>query len=850
MPMDIYGYISTIALFIYSSIFLVLLASKKTRLIKSFLCLLMTMIAWSGGSMLMRWQVYPSYVFWYHVSISGLLLMAWAYFCFLSNFVEKPTGPWGRIYLALMAAIALANVATGVFLQPPRRIVLGDEVRFEYTITWPVIFLFLAVGWVIGHSIVRFAGAYRQKPIYRRQFRPVIQGIVLLFLGHAALMLPVFSGFPIDILAGVGNAVLLLYALVQKRLFKLKLLASESVCYLVGMFVTFLLFCNLEPYLMEAINDLIPAAAEYSVMLFALFFLLCAGVFSLLWRVLVNNVFVREENRQAEALREYSMQVPRLLDVQDIMEKTVDVIREGINVGGVYICLRDPKTGDYAARYSDRPLQDLSFALRANSPLAAMLCREKCVTWRQFESSVAYKAMWESEKNQLRSLEICGSIALLGDEGDMPGLILLAEPSGRQRLSQQDLQWGISVASVASMALKNADLYEQAYQEARLDDLTGLLNRKYFYQTLEQEFEKTRESTLALMIVNVDDFKLYNQLYGQREGDLALRRIAGIIQSSVGSNGSVARYSGKEFAVLLPRYDVLAARTLAESVRDQVYNMNRQSVDHKFKVLTLSIGISVAPFDACTSKELLDNADMAVYHVKHSGKNGIEIFQSVLRKEGQEVEKRDHTHIYEEYEQTVLALMAAIDAKDHYTFSHSHNVAYYATALAKAAGLNADMVEIVRQAALLHDIGKIGVPEPVLNKKGRLTQEEYEQMQGHVEAAVDIIRHLPALDYIVPAVIGHHERYDGGGYPRRIGGEDIPLLARILCIADSFDAMTSERCYKKAVSLERGIQILQEEAGRQFDPELVPVFVEELDSGRIQLASQVVGQWPAVQPAE
>ena len=99
-------------------------------------------------------------------------------------------------------------------------------------------------------------------------------------------------------------------------------------------------------------------------------------------------------------------------------------------------------------------------------------------------------------------------------------------------------------------------------------------------------------------------------------------------------------------------------------------------------------------------------------------------------------------------------------------------------------------------------------------------------------------RYLPALDYIIPAVIGHHERYDGRGYPRRIGGEDIPLLARILCIADSFDAMTSKRCYKEAVSLERGIQILTEEAGRQFDPKLVPVFVAELKRGGIQLASQ------------
>ena len=180
-------------------------------------------------------------------------------------------------------------------------------------------------------------------------------------------------------------------------------------------------------------------------------------------------------------------------------------------------------------------------------------------------------------------------------------------------------------------------------------------------------------------------------------------------------------------------------------------------------------------------------------------------------------------------------MTAAIDAKDHYTFSHSTNVAYYATALATTLGMNEDMVEIIRQAALLHDVGKIGIPEYILNKAERLTDEEYETIKGHVEASIDIIRHLPSLDYVIPAVIGHHERYDGKGYPRRIAGEDIPLTARILCVADSFDAMTSKRCYKKAFSLNVAREKLLQDAGKQFDPNLVVKFVECLDNGTISL---------------
>ena len=157
------------------------------------------------------------------------------------------------------------------------------------------------------------------------------------------------------------------------------------------------------------------------------------------------------------------------------------------------------------------------------------------------------------------------------------------------------------------------------------------------------------------------------------------------------------------------------------------------------------------------------------------------------------------------------------------------------TELAKALNLNSDVIEIVRQAALLHDIGKIGIPESILNKPGRLTDDEYDVIKGHVEASIGIIRHLPSLDYVIPAVIGHHERYDGKGYPRRIAGEDIPLTARILCVADSFDAMTSKRCYKKAFPLDVAREKLLQDAGKQFDPELVRKFVECLDNGTINL---------------
>ena len=158
--------------------------------------------------------------------------------------------------------------------------------------------------------------------------------------------------------------------------------------------------------------------------------------------------------------------------------------------------------------------------------------------------------------------------------------------------------------------------------------------------------------------------------------------------------------------------------------------------------------------------------------------------------------------------------------------------------MAYACGLSEESVEIIREAGLLHDIGKIGIPEHILNKPGALTDEEYETMKGHVENSVSIIRHLPSLDYVIPAVIGHHERYDGRGYPRRIAGEDIPLSARILCIADSFDAMVSKRSYKKAYEVEFALQEIEKQSGRQFDYKLADIFVNLVRNGKITIPNE------------
>ena len=202
--MDIYGYISAIAVFVYACQFLIFLAVKKNRVVRQFLVLLFTMICWTGGSLLMRWQMPPDYVFWYHVSLGGLLLMSYAYYRFMNAFVDRPGSGADKLYLVILLAVFLGNIPSGFFMRWPVMVQRGDRVEFVYdAIHWPVVFLFLIEGVVILHGMANLIGAYRDKPYLRGQLRPVIWGIAILFLGHAAMLLPVFSGFPVDILGGI-----------------------------------------------------------------------------------------------------------------------------------------------------------------------------------------------------------------------------------------------------------------------------------------------------------------------------------------------------------------------------------------------------------------------------------------------------------------------------------------------------------------------------------------------------------------------------------------------------------------------------------------------------------------------
>jgi putative nucleotidyltransferase with HDIG domain len=269
---------------------------------------------------------------------------------------------------------------------------------------------------------------------------------------------------------------------------------------------------------------------------------------------------------------------------------------------------------------------------------------------------------------------------------------------------------------------------------------------------------------------------------------------------------------------------------MIEKIRKNVEESFLLSPDIR-EFLTVSVGAACSPEHGSQLEELISKAFEAVLDSKQSGRNKSILYNTSNNHIDGDLQQSVQSKIKEAYISSTYALAATIDAKDHYTYGHSNNVAELSVALAVELGFEGEDLQLIHNAGLLHDIGKVGIPESVLLKKGFLTTTEMDTMRSHVVQSINIIKHIPNLVDTIPIIISHHEKFDGQGYPRGISGENIPILGRVICIADAFDAMTTDRPYRKGLSVEQALYELKKHAGTQFDPQLVDLFVEMIKRG-------------------
>lgn len=369
------------------------------------------------------------------------------------------------------------------------------------------------------------------------------------------------------------------------------------------------------------------------------------------------------------------------------------------------------------------------------------------------------------------------------------------------------------------------------------DGLTGVFNHRYFHDSLKEKIilsEKNGEP-ISMIFVDIDYFKHYNDLYGHQRGDEVLRTIGNILKKNIRSTDIAARYGGEEFALILPNTTEEQALLIADRIRSVIEKTKFYGEENQPSgVLTASMGVSVFPVKAKSDIELIKSADDALYRAKFFNKNRVETYTSILDDLKNDIDERDV-----ELVTSIKTLISVINAKDRYTYGHSERVVLYSRLLAQKLSLSKEEEDTLIYGAYMHDIGKINIAQDILMKKMPLLPEEWNMLKQHPENGVEIIKPVKSLQNMIPIILHHHEKYNGTGYPGNLKGEEIPYLARVLTVVDSFDAMTSNRPYNKRKTYEEAIIELRNFSGIQFDPIIAEKFIEVIEENKDRLDSLV-----------
>ena len=470
--------------------------------------------------------------------------------------------------------------------------------------------------------------------------------------------------------------------------------------------------------------------------------------------------------------------------------------------------------------------------------------------------------------------------------------VLYVESAEPVEFSEEEILLLGTLADLIAGALHNALSFQKAQEQAITDGLTGVKTHRFFMEALSAEWKRSTRAgrAFALVLMDLDRFKFVNDFYGHLEGDLVLQRVGHILETNCRRSDVVSRYGGDEFVILMPETSMEQARQLASKLRGWV------SADPllREKNISASFGIACYPLHGSSPQELIQVADASMYLSKHQGGNAVstadhfdvnearkwkrdvlEAYLGVTLKRLFSTGPDAFEEIYQRLKQfteslaateagngglapsagtaqpgsqslpqavldTVTSLAFAIDAKDHYTQGHSQKVSAYAALIAEAMDMSDAEVEEIRLGAVLHDIGKVGIPENILNKNGPLNPDEWDTMKSHVEFGARILEPLSPLARIREMVLHHHEYYDGSGYPQCLAGEKIPLGARIIAVADAYDTITSDRTYKKGRAAVDALAELERCSNAQFDGRIVEVFVRtmrQLPNPIIEVAS-------------
>lgn len=773
------------------------LNTEKSKAVRYFQMILATCLLWTGGAVLMRMQLYPGIAFWFNVSLLGLLLMPVCIYFFLF-FVLNIRRYYFLIAVTVITCIVVVcNGIFGMMISPPRIVMReADTIAFTYTLENGVYVLLAAEVVAFVYVIVIAHKKIAGNRAIKWRLMPLWLGALFVLAGNMLELMP-GNIFPYDTLGGLLMACCFAHIMYKQYLFDVSHRITIGVIYTMALVIAFLPIGSITAQ-SESIMKNLGSIDKFFPMITVVLMVWGIFVFGIAFH-LAERMLERKKQEQLEKLKIFQRDTASLFEEEKLYGKIIKAVRQLNENADVYIFVKKE--------------EEAEFEIVSKS--------EHCAEMTETEKREVISSLYAQDLNEHPE------ISLLKCDGVIYGFIYLNVKS-KIKMNYIEEECYRQIGAYASICLKNINIYQKVYQVSIHDELTGLYNRFYYKEYIEKAWNHKKIQSIIYM--DLDDFKLLNELYGEACGDAILTWCGQKIKGTVGERGATFRMGSNEFLVFVHDMEKEQLLRLAEEIRESIA-VTEAEKPRVLQPITFSMGIAVYPENASNADELLRQAKKTVFFAKRNGKNRVELYEV-----GVESAKNEDTVTkrYEEILPTIYALTAAIDAKDSFTFEHSCQVSEYAVLLARETGLNTNEVQMVKEAGLLHDIGKIGIPEHILKKQGKLTAEEYDIMKTHVENSIEMIHFLPNMDYVIPAVMSHHERYDGNGYPRGLAGEEIPLLGRILAICDSFDAMLSKRSYKEPMPIEYAMAELERNKGSQFDPKLAETFIKLVSEKKIE----------------
>jgi len=441
--------------------------------------------------------------------------------------------------------------------------------------------------------------------------------------------------------------------------------------------------------------------------------------------------------------------------------------------------------------------------------------------------------------------------------------VLNVESPNENAFAPQDVLVMNTLADLLATALHNSFVFQKLQQQSITDGLTGIKTRRFFWESLSSEWKRASRSgrPFSVVLIDLDKFKEVNDNLGHLEGDLVLARVGRLLEQKCRQSNVVARYGGDEFIILMPETGVEQAQILAERLRLWVATDPMLSEHH----ISGSFGVASFPVHGYSVEDIIRVADAGMYVSKHAGGNRVSTAEEFVEGESLAVQRqmisgyiegflqRERTgpeHLDElvatlkklsggEEECNVHILKDAIEiltraaeSREDRGGGHGEQVAHYAELLGRALRLSSEELEELMYAARVHDVGKIFVPERILNKSGPLTEDEFYLVKLHSRLSAEIVGTIPNSEALRKAVEHHHEAFDGGGYPSGLRGEQIPLWARVLNLADAYVNMTSEHAFAPAKTTEQALDELERLSGTRYDGMLVRILIRELKAER------------------